>query len=105
MTIKELFGRRIQEIRKQRKLSQEQVAEKAGISSNYLSRIECGKENPTFDMIVKLSDALSTDIREMFNFGHLEAKDALKKALQKFIQTADEDSLRTFFKIIKIFEM
>jgi transcriptional regulator with XRE-family HTH domain len=34
MIIKELFGRRIQEIRKQRKLSQEQVAEKAGISSN-----------------------------------------------------------------------
>lgn len=103
MTIKDLFGRRIQEIRKQRKLSQEQVAEKAGISSNYLSRIECGKENPTFDMLVKLSEALTADMREMFDFGHTVSKKELKEAIQKFSQKADEDTLRTIVKIIKIF--
>jgi len=103
MNSKELFGRRIQEIRKQRKLSQEQVAEKAGISSNYLSRIECGKENPTFDMLVKLSEALTADMREMFDFGHTVSKKELKEAIQKFSQKADEDTLRTIVKIIKIF--
>ena len=104
MTIKELFGRRIQEIRKRRQLSQEQVAEKAGISSNYLSRIECGKENPTFDMLIKLSEAFTIDMWEMFDFGHTVSEIELKEAIQNFSLKADEDTLRTIVKIIKIFE-
>lgn len=104
MTTKELFGRRIQEIRKQKKLSQEQVAERAGISSNYVSRIECGKENPTLDMLIRLEDALQIELREMFDFGHAVSMKELKDAIQKFSQKADETTLRTIVKIIKIFE-
>jgi transcriptional regulator with XRE-family HTH domain len=104
MTIKELFGRRIQEIRKQKRLSQEQVAEKAGISSNYLSRIECGKENPTLDMLIKHGEALEIDLWEMFDFGHAVSAKELKEAIQKFSLKADEDTLRTIAKIIKVFE-
>jgi transcriptional regulator with XRE-family HTH domain len=51
MNAKVLIGKRIQELRKARGLSQEKIAEKADISSTYLSRIECGRENPT--LIVK----------------------------------------------------
>ncbi|MFZ2633012.1 MAG: helix-turn-helix transcriptional regulator [Desulfosalsimonadaceae bacterium] len=104
MTIKELFGRRIQEIRKRQKLSQEQIAEKAGISSNYLSRIECGKENPTLDMLIKLGEALTTEIWEMFDFGHTVNSKELRESIQKFSQKADENMLRTIVQIIKIFE-
>jgi len=104
MKNKELFGRRIQEIRKQKRFSQEQVAEKAGISSNYLSRIECGKENPTLDMLIKLGDALKADLWEMFDFGHAVSTKELKEAIQKFSQKADEETLRTIVKIIKVFE-
>ena len=104
MTIKELFGRRIQEIRKQKKLSQEQLAEKAGISSNYLSRIECSKENPTLDMLIKLSEALTTEMSEMFDFGHTVSKIELKEILQNFSQKAEEETLRTIVQIIKILE-
>ena len=104
MTNKKFFGRRIQEIRKQKKLSQEQVAEKAGISSNYLSRIECGKENPTLDMLIKLGNALKVEMWEMFDFGHTVSTKELKEAIQKFSQKADEETLRTIVKIIKVFE-
>ena len=103
MTDKELFGRRIQEIRKRKKLSQEQVAEKALISSNYLSRIECGRENPTLDMLIKLGKALKTEMREMFDFGHTEGIKELKEAIRKFSQEADENNLRTAVKFIKNF--
>jgi transcriptional regulator with XRE-family HTH domain len=104
MTTKEFFGRRIQEIRKQKRLSQEQTAEKAGISSNYLSRIECGKENPTLDMLIKLGEAIGTDLSEMFDFGHAVSAKELKELIQNFSQKADENTLRTIVKIIKVFE-
>lgn len=71
MNKKELIGRRIQELRKKQGLSQERVAEKADISPNYLSRIECGKENPTLDMLIKLASALEIEMWEMFDFEHV----------------------------------
>lgn len=46
-------GQRIQKYRTQQNLTQEQVAERAGISQKHLSRIEQGYHNPRFDMIIQ----------------------------------------------------
>lgn len=102
MNTKVLFGKRIQEIRKRQNFSQEQVAEKAGISSNYLSRIECGKENPTFDMLIKLSEALAAELCEMFDFGHNVNAGKLREVIKIFSQKADEQTLRRVYQMIKI---
>jgi transcriptional regulator with XRE-family HTH domain len=49
-----------QNIRKQRKrlgLTQEQLAATARLSSDYVSRLELGKENPTVDVLARISHA------------------------------------------------
>ena len=102
MAIKELIGKRIQELRKTQRLSQEQVAEKADISPNYLSRIECGKENPTLDMLIKLADALEVEmIWEMFDFGHEVNIKELREAMNKLLKDTDEEKLRLAVKILR----
>lgn len=101
MNTKGLIGRRIQELRKRSDLSQEKVAEKADINPQYLSRIECGKENPTLDMLIKLSNALEVEMWEMFDFGHVTSQKELKEALQAFSKSADEPSLRLALKVIR----
>ena len=40
-------------------------AEKLGISYQYLSRIECGKQSPSFFLLVQLADALDVDAAEL----------------------------------------
>jgi len=101
MRTKELTGRRIQELRKARGFSQEQVAERADISPNYLSRIECGRENPTLDMFIKLSNALEVEMLEMFDFGHVVSHKELKEAVQNISKTADETTLRLVLKVLR----
>jgi len=101
MNTKDLIGKRIQELRKARGLSQEKIAEKADISSTYLSRIECGRENPTLDMLIKLADALEVEIWEMFDFGHVKSHKELKNSLQSILKTADEPTLRLALKVIR----
>lgn len=83
MNEKELIGRRIQELR------------------NYLSRIECGKENLTLDMLIKLADILEIEIWEMFDFKHVSSRKELKEDLQDFARIADEPTLRLALKIVK----
>ena len=54
-------GRNIQRIRKQRKLTQEQLAELVGCTANTISRIECGSLFPALDTVIILCNALNTN--------------------------------------------
>jgi len=101
MEMKKLLGKRIKELRNKQDLSQEELAEKADINSKYLSRMERGTENPTLDMLTKLSTALEVEMWEMFDFGHVLNQKELKEAIQSFAKTSDEPTLRSAFKIIR----
>jgi transcriptional regulator with XRE-family HTH domain len=101
MEIKNLIGKRIKEIRRSNHLSQEQLAEKADINSKYLSRMERGTENPTLDMLIKLSNALEVEMWEMFDFGHVKSHRELKDSLQSILKTSDEPSLRLALKVLR----
>lgn len=54
----ELFGRRLREIRKERGLTQEALAESADLSGNYISDLELGRKVPSLTILVRLSQAL-----------------------------------------------
>jgi transcriptional regulator with XRE-family HTH domain len=98
---KKLIGTRIKELRKNRGLSQEELAEKADTSPNYLSRMERGTENPTLEMLVKISRALRVEMWEIFDFGHAMPLDELKESLGKFVKEASEQKIRLTVKILR----
>lgn len=57
------FGRKIVEIRIIKRLTQEELADSAGITRNNLSRIENGKYNPGLDILHKIADALGMELK------------------------------------------
>lgn len=58
-------GESIKEKRKERKLSQNQLAKKAGIAQATLSAIESSTKSPAVDTVEKLADALECSISEL----------------------------------------
>lgn len=59
------FGRSIRMRRKQRGMSQEDLAEASKLSRNYVSDIERGVRNPSLLALVRLSRALRLPLRDM----------------------------------------
>ena len=55
----QLFGRRLRELRKERGLTQEELAESADLSGNYISDLELGRKVPSLTILVRLSQALN----------------------------------------------
>lgn len=103
MNIKALIGQRIKELRKRRGLSQEEVAEKADTSPNYLSRMERGTENPTLDMLIKLSDALAVDLWELFDYKHEMSPKALRDTLKNLTnELTDEKQLKIAVRFLRV---
>lgn len=57
-----LIGKRLKEQRNEEKLTQEQVAERAEITTVYLSKIENGKVAPTLDTLATICAVIDADI-------------------------------------------
>jgi len=60
------FGHRVRSIRESRGLSQERLAELAGLHRTYVSGIERGQRNVGLDNILVLADALQVPTADLF---------------------------------------
>ena len=60
------FGEVIRDLRKDKGLSQEELADKAGVHRTYIGMIERGEKNITLENINKISKALQITIHELF---------------------------------------
>lgn len=59
------FGAKVRERRQAKSLSQEALADLAGLDRTYISGIERGVRNPTLLVIVKIAQALETTLEEL----------------------------------------
>ena len=66
MGIKSVFGANLKYYRKKRRFSQEQLAEKAGISARHLSFIENGAAFVSAELLEKLTDILKVSASALF---------------------------------------
>jgi transcriptional regulator with XRE-family HTH domain len=60
------FGRRIRELREGKRLSQETLAERAGLHWTYVSGIERGRRAPGLDVIGRIAAGLRVSPSELF---------------------------------------
>jgi transcriptional regulator with XRE-family HTH domain len=59
------FGERVREIRKEKGLSQEELAHKADLHRTYIGMIERAEKNITLLNIEKIANALEVNIKEL----------------------------------------
>lgn len=62
------FGDKVRELRKEKGLSQEELADKAGLHRTYIGMIERGEKNITLTNIEKIGKALNVEISELLKF-------------------------------------
>ncbi|MBN8651776.1 MAG: helix-turn-helix transcriptional regulator [Cytophagales bacterium] len=60
------FGEVIRELRKERNLSQEALADKADVHRTYIGMIERGEKNITLENIQRLAKALNVSLKSIF---------------------------------------
>lgn len=67
MDIKLKVGQRIKELRHQLKLSQEALANKAGVDRTYMTDVENGRRNISVEILEKIIAALEVSFADFFN--------------------------------------
>lgn len=95
--IKLLLGKKIKELRKAHKYTQEQLAEKIGIGTPNISYFETGKFAPSIETLQKLAQVFGIEIYELYVFQPLKPTSEIKQELAKAIES-DEKILRLLYK-------
>jgi transcriptional regulator with XRE-family HTH domain len=67
MNIKDKVGGRVRELRHKLGLSQEALANKAGVDRTYMTDVENGRRNISVELLEKIIIALEVSFQEFFN--------------------------------------
>jgi len=96
-----ILGKKIAALRAKRGLTQEKLAEMVGYSTNHIAKLELAGTNPSFELLVKLSSALSIEMKDLFDSEEYTAFEHIKNKFQKIINNSDERKIRLLYKIYR----
>ena len=92
-----LFGRRIRELRMKQGMTQEKLAECAGIDLSQLSRMENGHGNPKFETLERIAGALKVRSHELLDFSQHQSEESLRTLLDGL----NAESLRVVHRLMR----
>ncbi len=99
--IKELLGLRIKELRKQKGITQEKLAEMINIDQRNLSNIECGVTFPS-KSLGEITRALNISLRDLFDFDHVNlTSKEMKTFIQNSLENLSDYDIKVIYRLIK----
>ncbi len=99
--IKEILGLRIRELRKQKGITQEQLAEMINIDQRNLSNIECGVTFPS-KSLGEIANALNVSLRDLFDFEHVKlTSEEMKNFICNSLDNLSDSDIKIIYRLIK----
>ena len=103
MNTKELLGLRVKEFRKQKKLTQEKLAETIGVDNGYISKLEVGQNFPSITTLEKIADVLDVELDELFRYTNYKSKN-FKEEINMIYDKLNKDKQFTLYQVAKAME-
>lgn len=99
-------GSFLRELRKEKQLTQEQLAERFGVTNRSVSRWETGSNMPDLSILVKLADFYDVDIRDIID-GERKGEDVNNEEKERLQLVADyaETEKNTLLMRLRIFSI
>lgn len=93
------LNKNVKNIRYKRKISQQYLADKAGIDRSTISRIENNEIDTTIDNAIKIADALNINLSDLLckdlASGEFKTKDELEELFVKYKDILTDDDRET----------
>lgn len=86
------FAARLRELRQQRGLTQQELAERADLTATYLSRLESAGAAPGIDLVDRLATALGTTVHDLLPVADPpDTRVVLRQEAERLLGTLAED--------------
>ena len=89
-------GKFIAKLRKDKKLTQEQLAEKMGVSINAVSKWERGLSFPDVSLLKKLCNELGISVEELINGEEDKSEEAKERAIINVVKSKNKEKKKDY---------
>ena len=83
------IGQRIKTARSDRNITQEVLAEKIGLSANYLSKVERGLNSPSAEVLLKIMDVFNLTLEDFGILHNTNLNSDKRKIINKIMECSD----------------
>lgn len=98
-----LLGKRIRTLRTLKGWTQQELGNRADINYKFLGEIERGKQNPSFNSLIKIVEALEVEVPELFRFEQeLIDRKTVETRIKEIIKAIPDDALRQILLILRV---
>jgi len=101
-SLREIFAKNVREHRRRCGFSQEQLAEKTGITTQYLAMMEIARKFPSSEVLERMAAAMDIKVYELFLIDHspreeleLLRKDIIREMKQTFGSIIEQAQKKT----------
>ena len=98
-----LLGRRIRSLRNIKGWTQQELGSRADINYKFLGEIERGRQNPSFNVLLKIASALEVELPELIRFGHeISDRREIEGRIKEILKTIPDDALRQILMLLRV---
>jgi len=97
--LRKKLGKRIQDLRIMRSITQANLAEQIGIDTTSLSKIETGRNYPSSDNLEKIASVLNVHPCELYNFDENDSADEIIEEIVNDVKYVKNDKIK--LKMVK----
>lgn len=96
---RKFIGNEIRTARKNKKLSQFELAELTGVDEKQIYRIESGITSPKLEVFIKIAEVLNLKIK-YFNSVNISTKSFVRQILE-ILDNASEEKIEIYYNVLK----
>jgi transcriptional regulator with XRE-family HTH domain len=92
-------------LRKEQRLSQEQLGERAGLHTNYIGQVERGEKNVTIESLEKIAAGLNVSLEDLFHYVNpSKREDKLGQIQQLLASRSSQDHAMVLRMLTNLFD-
>ena len=96
------IGQRIREVRTDKKLTQDYLADKTGVNVSHISNIENGKVKVSLTLLVAIANTFGVTIDYLLENEYHAPTSAIEKELMNVIKDLDNSKIEQLLRIAKV---
>ena len=100
MRLKQIFGKRLKELRKSKKWTQEHLAELISVDTKHISFLETGRNFPSADLLEKIKVVFDVEYSDLFNFYNNPDKQKNLTRINNLLNDMTTEQVNFVYKLI-----
>ncbi len=101
---KALLGRRLRTLREIKGWTQQELGDRSDVNYKYLGEIERGKQNPSFNILLKIAASLGVELMEFFRLEpEISDRQEIESRIIEVVKFLPDDELHRVLLLLRAF--